>query len=92
MLEALETSSAPRSSDWVFLLAAHVLSAELNLNVGTETCPAAEEAVIAGHLVLSSAQFVGSGDYVIAAAPDTVASADAITRLLEAYGRGVLCR
>ena len=92
MLEALETSSAPRSSEWVYLLAAHVLSAELNLNVGAETCPAAEEAVIAGHFALSSAQFVGSGDYVITATPDIVDSAEAITRLLEAYGRGVLCR
>ena len=84
------TVSGEASSDPIYALAGLLLAAELNLNVGAETCPVAEEAVVSGHAVLSSAGFTGSGEYAL-----TSEVADAIPRLVElltGYNRGELCR
>lgn len=72
-------------------LAGQLLTAELNLNVGAETCPAAEEVVVAGHVVLSEVDFRGPG----IRRDDPVLASDGparITELLAAYNRGELCR
>jgi hypothetical protein len=76
----------------IYGLAAELFTAELNLIIGTETCPIAEEAVLGGHLVLGSVGFDGTGEYA-AATSDEIA--DAIPRLVEllmAYNRGELYR
>jgi hypothetical protein len=90
LLEA--TAAAEEGGDAIDGLAAALLTAELNLNAGAKTCPAAEEAVLGGHLILANAGFDGVGhtgespsDEVAAAVPCTVA-------LLRAYNRGELCR
>jgi hypothetical protein len=84
--------AAGEEGDSIYRLAATLLTAELNLSAGAETCPAAEEAVLGGHHILANAGFDGGGhtgeslsEEVAAAVPRTVA-------LLRAYNRGELCR
>jgi hypothetical protein len=77
--------------DSIFNLAAELLAAELNLNVGAETCPIAEEAVLGGHLVLTGIGFNGTGDY--SAISDEFANATPrLVELLRSYNSGELCR
>ena len=73
-----------------FALAAHVFSAEMNLSVGAETCPLAEEAVVGAHLVLSAARF----DAVTASPLDAEGSGalPELISLLQEYNLGSLCR
>jgi hypothetical protein len=73
-----------------YVLAGQLLAAELNLNVGAESCPVAEEAVVGAHLILSTAQFDG-----VSASPlqgEASGSLDDIVDLLTAYNTGELCR
>jgi hypothetical protein len=84
------TGSGEETADPVYPLAAQLLAAELNLNVGAETCPIAEEAVLGAHIVLSSAGFDGVSASVLdaeagGALPDLI-------DLLTAYNTGDLCR
>ncbi|UCC65335.1 MAG: hypothetical protein JSV36_09955 [Anaerolineae bacterium] len=72
-------------------LAAALLAAELNLNVGAENCPIAEEAVLSGHLVLADARFNGTGDYAAATSDDIAEAIPRLVDLLLAYNRGELC-
>lgn len=86
------TAAGEETGEPIYALAAALLAAELNLNVGAETCPIAEEAVVGGHLVLSAAGFDGLGEY---AGSTTTEMANAIPRLVEllqGYNRGQLCR
>jgi hypothetical protein len=73
-------------------LAAMLLAAELNLNVGAETCPAAEEAVLGAHLVLSRAGFDGTGQYTSAPSSEMTHAIPRLVDLLTAYNSGELCR
>lgn len=78
------------ASDPLYALASALLTAELNLGVGAETCPILEEAVVGGHLVLSSVGFDGEGTYEPS---NEVASAiSRLVALLEGYNRGELCK
>jgi hypothetical protein len=88
----LEGSSVEGAStdDPAYSLAAGLLTAELNLSVGAETCPAVEEAVVAGHVILASLGFDGEGRYL--AEPGVAASAGSVIELLGAYNAGELCR
>ncbi len=84
------TGAGDDTEDPAFALAAQLLAAELNLNVGSETCPAAEEAVIGAHLVLATARFDG-----VSATPLDAEGGGALPTLLElltAYNTGDLCR
>lgn len=84
------TGAGEESDDPVYDLAAGLLGAELNLGVGAETCPAAEEAVIGAHIVLAAVSFDG-----ISASPlDTEAGGALpdLIALLAAYNSGELCR
>ena len=86
------TAAGEETGDPVYGLAAQLLTAELNLGTGAETCPIAEEAILGGHLVLADAGFDGSGEYAAATSGEV---ADAIPRLVEllvAYNSGELCR
>ena len=55
--------------DWFpdapFILAAELFAAELDTSVGSESCPAAEEPAIAGHVVLSAAEFEGAPNHLL---------------------------
>jgi hypothetical protein len=84
------TGAGEETSDPVFNLAATLLAAELNLSVGSVTCPAAEEAVVGAHLVLAAAGFDGVSPSPLdaeagGALPDLI-------DLLAAYNLGELCR
>lgn len=84
------TLNGEEMDDPLYDLAAQLLAAELNLNLGAETCPIAEEAAVGGHMVLSSVNFTGTGTYFT-----TVEVSAAVPRLLEllqGYNCGELCR
>jgi hypothetical protein len=77
--------------DPIYGLAAQLLTAELNLNAGAETCPIAEEAVIGGHLILADTGFNGAGGYVGAISEETLDGITTFVALLKAYNTGELC-
>jgi hypothetical protein len=84
------TAAGVETADPAHTLAGQLLAAELNLTVGAETCPAAEEALVGAHLVLSSAGFDG-----VSTSPPDAETGGALLRLVElltAYNSGELCR
>lgn len=84
------TLNGEETDDPLYDLASQLLAAELNLNLGAETCPIAEEAAVGGHMVLSSVKFNGTGTYFT-----TIEVSAAVPRLLEllqGYNSGELCR
>jgi len=84
------TYDGEETDDPLYDLAAQLLAAELNLNLGAETCPIAEEAAVGGHMVLASVNFNGTGTYF-----NTVEISEAVPRLIEllqGYNIGELCR
>jgi hypothetical protein len=83
-------TAAGQSPDPVYPLAAQLLTAELNLGVGSETCAAAEEAAVGAHLVLSAAGFDGVSSSPLDA--EAGGALPQLRRLLEAYNTGELCR
>jgi len=80
------------TDDPVNLLAGELLAAELNLNVGAESCPIAEEVVVGGHIILSEAAFGGRDNYVKDKFAELAEASSRIIQLLIAYNRGELCR
>lgn len=84
------TATGDETADPAFTLAAQLLAAELNLNIGAATCPAAEEAVVGAQIVLSAARFDG-----VSASPLDAEAGGALPQLIDllaAYNTGVLCR
>jgi len=93
LLSRRDLDGQERSSDAAYQLAQSLLAAQLNLFVGSETCPAAEQAVLAGHLLLSALNFNGKGDYRGALSDgNRQETADILVGQLEAYNNGSLCR
>ena len=86
------TAAGEETGDPIYGLVAALLAAELNLNVGAETCPIAEEAVLGGHLVLANVGFDGTGEYAATADAEIVGALPQLVELLAAYNTGVLCR
>lgn len=83
------TAAGDDTSDPAYALAAQLLAAELNLNVGAETCPIAEEAVLGAHIVLSTTNFDG-----VSTTPLDTEAGGALPRLVDllaAYNVGSLC-
>jgi hypothetical protein len=78
-------------ADVAYVLASQLLSAELNVNIGTESCPAIEEAMVAGHVLLSTLGFDGSGNLPSEYSDENRESARRITDLLNRYNAGELC-
>ena len=85
----LEASS---DADPAHGLARQLLAAELNLNVGSETCPAAEETVAVAHAVLSSFGYAGTGHAPLPADDEAGGTLPPLIDLLAAYNSGELCR
>jgi hypothetical protein len=73
-------------------LAAQLLAAELNLNVGAESCAIAEEVVLRAHLTLAEAGFDGSGEVGAAMTSELEDSAKRLEELLVLYNAGTLCQ
>jgi hypothetical protein len=86
------TAAGEETDDPIYGLAAELLTAELNLDVGAETCPIAEEAVLGGHLVLGNVGFDGTGAYTAATSDEIADAIPRLVELLQAYNRGELCR
>jgi hypothetical protein len=79
-----------QSGDPAYELAGQLLTAELNLTAGAETCPVVDEAVVGAHLLLSTAKFDG-----VSTSPLDAEAGGAVPRLVEllkAYNAGELCR
>jgi hypothetical protein len=85
-----QKASGEETGDPIYALSAELLAAELNLNVGAESCPAAEEAVLAAHILLSSNNFDGQSASPLDAEAD--GALFRITELLALYNAGTLCR
>jgi hypothetical protein len=85
-----QNASGEETGDPIYDLAGQLLAAELNLNVGAETCPAAEEAVLAAHILLSSNDFDGQSSSPLDS--EAGGALNRITDLLRAYNSGTLCR
>lgn len=91
LLQGLATPGE-NPSDPVYELAGALLAAELNLNVGAETCPIAEETVLGSHLILSQIGFDGAGEYAESASSEVAQAIPRLVDLLRGYNRGELCR
>jgi hypothetical protein len=72
-------------------LAAQLLGAELNLNLGAESCPIAEETVIGSHILLADLGFTGTGTYDDQLTGNVSASLATFVELLTGYNTGELC-
>jgi hypothetical protein len=93
LLRAEDFQGEDRAGDPVYKLAAQLLTAQLNLAAGTEYCPAVEEAVQAGQLLLLSLQFEGTGDYL--GLQESSQNQEVVLFLIEqlsAYNVGSLCQ
>ena len=78
---------------WTGLLAAQLLTAQLNLAAGAEYCPAVDEAVQAAQLLLLSLGFDGSVGYLgLEQAPEDREIARFLVEQLAGYNTGSLCR
>ena len=86
------TIAGEETDDLVYELASALLAAELNLNVGAESCPIAEEAVLGGQLVLSQVGFNSSGEYAAVKSSEIASAIPRLVELLQGYNRGELCR
>lgn len=82
---------AGAAGDPVQALAAQLLAAELNLNLGAESCPIAEEAVIGAHIILSGVWFDGSSVEVDAISAEQVEAISQLVGFLTEYNTGNLC-
>ena len=91
LLQELATTGE-NTGDPVYELAGTLLAAELNLNVGAETCPIAEEAVLGSHLILSQVGFDGAGENTAPASAEVAHAIPRLVELLKGYNRGELCR
>lgn len=80
----------PSDGDGALSLARQLLTAELNLNVGAETCPIAEEAAVGGQLILAAAGFDGTSTGPLD--DDAAGALPQVTDLLTSYNSGDLCR
>jgi hypothetical protein len=80
-----------QTDEIVYDLAAQLLATELNLNLGAETCPIAEEAVLGGHIILAEIGFDGAGSYGSAVSDDLAESIPRFVELLAGYNSGSLC-
>jgi hypothetical protein len=86
------TTEGTETDDPLYELASQMLAAELNLNVGAETCPIAEESVVGGHLVLSQVGFNGEGEYAVGPSSEIASAIPRLVELLSGYNSGLLCR
>ena len=82
-----------RAGDAAYELAAQLLVAQINLAAGAEYCPAVDEAVQAGQLLLLSLHFNGSGD--VQGLEQSSQNQDValfLIQQLSAYNVGTLCQ
>jgi len=93
LLQQRDVQGADRQSDAAYLLASQLLTAQLNLAVGSEDCPASNQAVDDAQLLLLNLEFNGTESYLSppVAGPE-VDQAQALIDQLSLYNIGELCR
>jgi hypothetical protein len=92
LLRAQDATDQETPDDDAYALAAQLLAAQLNLAAGAESCTAVEETVQAGHILLLSLAFDGTGTYLgPEGAADDREVALFLTDQLRAYNAGSLC-
>jgi hypothetical protein len=86
--------STPENDLHFYRLAAALLTAQLNLAIPAESCPAVEQAVQAGQLLLVSVGYhVGDASSLSPRNPEKDSQlADFLSGQLDRYNRGELCR
>jgi len=93
LLNLLDLDGQDRSTDSAYQLARALLVAQLNLFAGAESCPAVDQAVLAGHLLLSGLAFDAHGDYLGGSpAGKEYETAQVLVDQLDSYNLGELCR
>ena len=93
ILNAHDQDGTDHSNDPAYSLASQLLTAQLNLAVGSEYCPASDQAVSAAQLLLLALSFNGTGSYLdIQLANQDVDTARLLVEQLAAYNTGALCR
>jgi hypothetical protein len=93
LLQVQDLKSRDRTGDAAHELAAQLLAAQLNLAVGAEYCPAVDQAVQAGQLLLLSLGFDGSGQTLDLDQPSEDRDlALFLVEQLSQYNAGSLCR
>ena len=93
LLQAQDSTGLDHSADVAYSLAAQLLAAQLNLAAGAEYCPAVDQAVRAGQLLLIKQGFNATGGYfsVVENSQDRQAADFLVEQLIE-YKTGNLCR
>ena len=93
LLQVQDLGGEDRSGDVAFELASRLLAAQLNLAAGAEYCPAVDQAVQAGQLLLLSLGFDGSGQPLgLDQASEDREIALFLVEQLGQYNAGSLCR
>jgi hypothetical protein len=93
LLQEQNLSGEDKSGDPAYSLAGQLLAVQLNLAVGAEYCPAVDEAVRAGQLLLISQEFDGTGSYFsVVETSRERETADFLVEQLRDYNTGALCR
>jgi hypothetical protein len=91
ILDRMDAAGNVQGDDAAYQLAARLLTAQLNLAVGAEFCPAVQDAVQAGQLLLLSAEFDGAGDTLGPQDGQRYQDAVALAAMLDDYNNGNLC-
>jgi hypothetical protein len=92
-LHGQDADGAEKPDDAAYQMASGLVAAQLNLAVGGEYCPAIDQAVRAGQLLLVSLGFDGTGDYLGPdQAPEDRDVALFLVEQLGLYNAGQLCR
>jgi len=93
LLQARDIQGAEMKNDAAYALAAQQLTAQLNMAVGSETCPASDQAVSEAQLLLLELNFDGRGAYLgPPLASSNVDKAQTLAEQLASYNSGNLCR
>jgi hypothetical protein len=92
LLSTRDVAGPDRSDDPTYQLASQVLTAELNLNAGAESCPVIDQTLVVAHALLAAADFDGAGaDPGVWTGPQSEAAARLIP-LIRDYNAAELCR
>lgn len=92
LLQVQDLEGGDRSGEVVFELAAQLFVAQLNLAAGAEYCPAIDEVIRAGRLLLLSLGFDGTGEYLDPGGDsDDRDLAQLLAQQLAEYNVGSLC-
>lgn len=92
LLNSKNLQGLEMTNDAAYTLAAQLIAAQFNLVVGSEYCPASDQAVSQAQLLLLELNFDGTGGYLgPPKADEKVEAARKLTEQLASYNTGALC-